>query len=227
MKKMFILILILFITGCSEIDKNPDFTMDATEFSTLTIENEIQASLTYEGKIVKISGVVNTISGNKDEVRISLYPNIYVVITSKIKDTVDIKQYSTIEVQGKVVRGMFGGYSLENCKIIKHEKDKPADYKLTVENFLKEYAEDSGKTSKKYLYKTIEITGYLYIGYSFDHQMLLVKKNGMGIKIYFEDKEVLSKLKDNQTLTVRGVYFKHDDPMWGSYASVGGCVIVD
>jgi PBP1b-binding outer membrane lipoprotein LpoB len=58
MKKILIIIVFtsMLLSGCSNTKKTPDYTMTSHEIYHIFDENEIQASLTYEDKLIKVDG---------------------------------------------------------------------------------------------------------------------------------------------------------------------------
>lgn len=224
MKKMMILIFVLMLYGCSAKNMQPDFTMTTTELSTLFEENEIQASLTYEDKLIRVNGIVKYISGDKNQVSITLYPYLNIVITTNIEDTVDIQEFSSITVQGVLSR-TYDYTSLQDCVIIEHVQNSPVDYTMTYDDFNLEHEEDEQQATAKYLYKTIQLTGYVLTNTDY---VTMCKNNSYcynAISIYFRNNDDLSTITDKSTITIKGVYAEFDSFLSGKYI-FGDCIII-
>lgn len=111
MKKLSLFIfvvVILLLSGCA---KNPDFEMSSEEFSTLFDGDELEASLKYDDKIIRVSGSVSSVRGDKNRGVLKIggdddseFLPIKVIFTSNVEDILNLKIGTFVIVQGKVIK---------------------------------------------------------------------------------------------------------------------------
>ncbi|MFH2117149.1 MAG: hypothetical protein ABII85_03795 [Bacillota bacterium] len=225
MKKMIILIIVLFLCGCTS--NKPDFTMSAPELSTLYDDNEIEASLTYDDKTIRVDGYVSNIYGNKNEVNITMYPDVIVLVNDKIEDTVDIEDGAYLVVQGTLGKDMYGRSTLYDSTIIEFENLPDAKYSMSIEDFINELEENEELTKEKYLYSFIEITGKAYENwYGGDYITVSVLDHGGGgnIEVYFTD-PIVDAIQNNSEITIVGLFVNYNS--WGDFSTFEYCRLVD
>jgi hypothetical protein len=172
MKKVCILFCILGLLGCSSL-KKADYELNARDFHQEFADNEVAASIRYDEKTIRLTGLVDNVSGDKHVVKILLYPDVTVVVTKNTEEASDIETYDRVTVQG--ICGYYEDElfgipntirAITDSTIIDIDSNSDPDYRLSVRRLI--MAVDDGTVSQ-YHYSIIEITGkYLSSSVSYD-----------------------------------------------------------
>jgi hypothetical protein len=224
MKKILFIILLLLLSGCSIIDEKPDYTMTAVELSSLYDENEIQASLTYDDKLIQVDGYVKSVSGDKDEVVISLYPDIIIYISNKIEEVIDIENGAYIVIIGTLYERRY----LMDSTVKEYNNIPDAKYSMTLEDFVNDIQDNKELGFEKYQYSYIEITGDAYKSvFGEDYIMISALYGGYGdkVNVYFEDESIIETIDNGNKITIVGLFT--DYGMFGNSYNFKYCRVLE
>ena len=217
MKKLFIIVCILFLTACSNgglFGKDPKVFIDAIKLGFAYEENESSATGEYDDVYIQITGIIQNIFLSKDEVVIQLFGGITCYITDNIELTDNLNKYNMITLNG-TVQGVdtfeyVSTISIKDCEFIEN---------ITTPEIITTSEQASTLNLDEIGYEVIEITGIIYsISTTFRNGInLYTEEENDHLRIEFNGGFDFLGIEAGDTVTIMGVVMPYD-----SYVTVDG-----
>lgn len=159
LKSFFSLSAIVILISCVKIEVEPDYLVTASELINAYSNNEVSASIKYDGKYIELTGQVYNITGDKNEAIMIIDDKINVVFSQ-----LDEKFQLVSSGDLVILRGIIEGYknSVDNKKVIVIKNAKVMDRNVpTLFVDLREIDDINSWYTTLIDANVIEITGYI------------------------------------------------------------------